>query len=62
MQDRVNGAVKRNNDFTESASMRGGSSCRSGTNNKFFFFFFGLVKLVVQIGHSNYKNVKFNQL
>jgi len=38
MQHRVNGGVKRNNDFIERGGGDGSSSsCRSGTNNKGFF-------------------------
>lgn len=37
MQHRVNGAVKRNNDFTESASMRGAPHADQGQTILFFF-------------------------
>lgn len=40
MQHRVNGAVKRNNDFIESASMRGAPHADQGQTILFFFFFF----------------------
>lgn len=54
MQHRVNGAVKRNNDFIESASMRGAPHADQG-QTILFFFFFVLVKLVAQIfGVINY--------
>lgn len=61
MKHRVNGAVKRNNDFTESASMRGAPHADQGQTIRCFvlFFFSGLVKLVAKIFGSS-KIIKIN--